>query len=65
MTVTAKELCVIEEQLEHETLMAAKCRAYAQLCQDPELRKKCEVLSGRHLAHYETLRSMLGQEETS
>lgn len=64
MTVTAKELWAIEEQLGHEKLMASKCRAYAQLCKDPELRKKCETLSGRHLSHYETLRSMLGQEAT-
>ncbi len=65
MTLTVKELSAIEEQLGNEKLLASKCRAYAQLCQDPELRKKCEMLSGKHQAHYESLRMMLGQEGTS
>lgn len=65
MTVTVKELNAIDEQLGKETLLASKCRAYAQLCRDPELRKKCEMLSGRHQAHCETLLGMLKQEGMS
>lgn len=61
-TLTITELFSIDEQLKNEKLLASKCRAYAQLCKDPELRKKCETLSGKHQAHYDTLLSMLSQE---
>ena len=38
--LTAKELFAIEEQLKAEKLLITKNKAYAQLCDDPELRKK-------------------------
>ena len=36
--LTAKELSAIEEQLKAEKLLITKNKAYAQLCDDPELR---------------------------
>ena len=53
--LTAKELFAIEEQLKAEKLLITKNKAYAQLCDDPELRKKCE----QHEYHYQTLLSLL------
>lgn len=59
MALTAKELTAIEDTLAGEQLLQAKCQAYAQSCEDPELRKKCEMLAGKHQEHYQTLYSFL------
>ena len=45
MNLTAKELSAIEDQLESEKLLIQKCRAFAMMCEDPELRKKCEGMT--------------------
>ena len=52
--LTAKELSAIEEKL-----LITKNKAYAQLCDDPELRKKCEQMAAKHEEHYQTLLSLL------
>ena len=57
--LTAKELFAIEEQLKAEKLLITKNKAYAQLCDDPELRKKCEQMAAKHEDHYQTLLSLL------
>ena len=57
--LTAKELSAIEEQLKAEKLLITKNKAYAQLCDDPELRKKCEHMAAKHEDHYQTLLSLL------
>ena len=40
MALTAKELTAIEDQLNSEKLLVAKCRMYADMCSDPQLRQK-------------------------
>ena len=57
--LTAKELSAIEEQLKAEKLLITKNKAYAQLCDGPELRKKCEQMAAKHEEHYQTLLSLL------
>ena len=57
--LTAKELSAIEEQLNAEKLLITKNKAYAQLCDDPEPRKKCEQMAAKHEDHYQTLLSLL------
>ena len=57
--LTAKELLSIEEQLKAEKLLITKNKAYAQLCDDPELRKKCEQMASKHEYHYQTLLALL------
>ena len=57
--LTAKELSAIEEQLKAEKLLITKNKAYAQLCDDPELRKQCEQMAAKHEDHYQTLLSLL------
>ena len=52
--LTAKELSAIAEKL-----LITKNKAYAQLCDDPELRKKCEQMAAKHEEHYQTLLSLL------
>ena len=59
MALTAKELTAIEDQLNSEKLLVAKCRMYAELCSDPQLRQKCEAIAGKHKTHNEALYSML------
>lgn len=59
MTLTAKELTAIEDQLSGEKLLIAKCKSYAQMCDDPELKKKCETMAGKHQSHYDKLLSFL------
>ena len=53
--LTAKELSAIEEQLKAEKLLITKNKAYAQLCDDPEL----EQMAAKHEDHYQTLLSLL------
>ena len=43
--LTSKELSAIEDQLGAEKLLVTKFKAYAQSCQDPQLKAKCEQLS--------------------
>ena len=59
MALTEKELSAIEDQLSCEKLLIAKCKAYAQQCTDPELKKKCNAIAGKHQTHYEKLLSFL------
>lgn len=59
MTLTEKELSAIEDQLGEEKLLVTKCKAYAQMCTDPELKQKCEAIAGKHKTHYEKLLSFL------
>ena len=59
MPLTAKELSAIEDQLSGEKLLVTKCKAYAQMVDDPELKKKCETMAGKHQAHYEKLLNFL------
>ena len=57
--LTSKELSAIEDQLGAEKLLVTKFKAYAQSCQDPQLKAKCEQLAGKHQEHYDRLLSCL------
>lgn len=59
MALTAKELSAIEDQLSGEKLLITKLKSYSQMCTDPELKKKCESMAGKHQTHYERLLSFL------
>ena len=61
MALTAKELSAVEEQLKWEQLAIVKCKVYAGLCGDPQLKQKCETIAGKHITHYERLMSLLNQ----
>ena len=39
--------------------LVAKCRMYAGMCSDPQLKQKCETIAGKHMAHYDALFSIL------
>lgn len=59
MALTSKELTAIEDQLNSEKLLVTKCRMYAEMCTDPQLKQKCESIAGKHMNHYDTLYSIL------
>ena len=51
MTLTAKELTAIEDQLNCEKILVEKCKAYGEQCDDPELKKHCQTMAGKHQKH--------------
>ena len=59
MSLTAKELSAIEDQLSSEQLMVTKLKAYAQMCEDPQLKQKCDNMASKHQTHYDRLLSFL------
>lgn len=59
MSLTEKELSAIEDLMNGEQLMVLKCRAYAQMCEDQELKQKCEVIANKHQTHYDKLLMLL------
>ncbi len=55
---TQGELASIDARIENELVMVKKCKEYAKLCTDPQLRLQCEQIAARHQEH---LRQLLGQ----
>lgn len=53
--LTEKELATLQDQLEREQNMTKKCRCYAGMCEDPQLKTACEQLAQCHENHYNTL----------
>ena len=60
--ITEKELAGLEEPLERERSLARQYALYAQLCDDPQLRTKCQELASRHCGHYQGLLELLEPE---
>lgn len=59
MAITAKELSAIEDQLNGEKLLVTKLKAYSQMCDDQQLKQKCETMASKHQNHYDRLLSYL------
>ncbi|HIS69888.1 MAG TPA: spore coat protein [Candidatus Gallacutalibacter stercoravium] len=59
MQLTQKELLAIADQLNAEKLLVARCKAYAQMAEDPQIQSMCELLAGKHQAHYQNLLGFL------
>lgn len=53
--LTEKELTAIEDQLGQEQILVEKYKMYAQNCNDPELKTKCEQIACKHQEHFDTL----------
>ena len=60
--ITEKELAGLEEPLERERSLARQYALYAQLCDDPQLRTKCQELASRHCGHSQGLLELLEPE---
>ena len=61
MSLTAKELAAIEDQLGVEQTLIKKFTMYAHMASDPQLRTQFENNSARHQTHYNRLLAQLGQ----
>lgn len=59
MSITEKELTAIEDQLNNEQVTVAKCKAYSQMCTDPELKQKCDSIAQKHQSHFDSLMGFL------
>ena len=59
LPLTEKEWDAVQEQLKVEQLLIAKFKEYAMLCEDPELKLKCETMAGKHQSHYQMLLRLL------
>lgn len=55
LDITAKELNAIEEQLNYEQLIVKKCKYYANICQDAQVKTICEQIAAQHISHFEKL----------
>lgn len=57
--LTVNELMSVKENLHNELLMVKKYKLYAQVCDDPQLRQKCEQVASEHQDHYLRLLNQL------
>ena len=53
--LTEKELSMLEDELEREENLSRKCSRYAGMCEDPQLKTRCETLAEAHRNHYHSL----------
>lgn len=59
MSLNAKELAALEDQLGAEQTMMKKFTMYAQMTTDPQLRTQFEQNAARHRNHYDRLMGQL------
>ncbi len=59
MNLTVKELMALDDQLNQEQVLIKKYRAYAQECQDGELKSLCNQIADKHQKHLNTLMGYL------
>lgn len=57
--LTEKELSAIEDSLSAEQVVIKKYQTYAMLCNDPQLKSRCEEIAKKHQRHYDRLMSYL------
>lgn len=53
--LTTKELSALEDQLNYESVLVTKYRAFAEQCSDPTLKAKCARIADKHQEHFNTL----------
>lgn len=58
-TLTTKELSAIEDQLSMEQSLIKKFNTYATMCNDPQIKSKCQQIAQKHQQHYTTLMNHL------
>lgn len=59
MSLTAKELSAIEDELTSEQTLICKMKAYSQMCSDQELKQQCDSIAKKHQSHYDQLMNLL------
>lgn len=61
--LTMQELEIVRAQMDLEETLVNKCRQYADMVGDPQLKIKCQQVAAQHANHYDTLKEHLPQEE--
>lgn len=61
--LAAKNLSILEDQLNQEALLVKKYQNYSQQCQDPQLQNLCNQIANKHKNHYETLLNYLNSHQ--
>lgn len=57
--MTYEELIAINQQIELENNLIDKYKFYSTLCENPQLKAKCEQLSANHQKHCDKLLNLL------
>ncbi len=57
--LTTQELSAIQEQLKAEQILVEQNKEYAKQCNDPEIKKQCEQMAGKHREHFQALLNLL------
>lgn len=57
--LTEKELSALEDTLSAEQMVIKKYQTYAMLCNDPQLKARCEEIAKKHQQHFDRLMSYL------
>lgn len=58
-SLSQKELDALSDELSGEQLIIKKCKTYAQMTKDPQLKAACEQMAAQHQSHFNTLLSHL------
>ena len=53
--ITQRETNLINRQLNLEQLLISKYKYYSSLCNDPQIKAKCEEFCAKHQEHYDKL----------
>ncbi|MBO8141179.1 MAG: hypothetical protein H0Z37_03225 [Firmicutes bacterium] len=65
MAFTQREFLFLDDLLHAEELQVKKLRAYAQQCQDPQLKQMLQSMAQRHEHHFNTLLQQLNRQGTA
>lgn len=65
MAFTQREFLFLDDLLHEEELQVKKFRAYAQQCQDPQLKQMLQSIAQSHERHFNTLLQQLGQQNST
>lgn len=58
-SITSKELSALEDQLNYEQVLVKKYNTFANQCDDPQLKTKCQQVAARHQDHFNRLMTHL------
>lgn len=61
--LTSKDLGILEDQMQHESLANHKAAAYAASIQDPQLKGLAASLAERHRRRYEAMYNYLNGQQ--
>lgn len=61
--LSSKNLTILEDELNHESLLVHKYEQASQQCTDPQLRQLCSSIAEKHHSHFTTLLDYLNSHQ--